>query len=389
MKTLLPCLLALLCLGADATLAALAQAPVLTIVQPTADVYLLGPTELVADVSPSTVHVADVTFFVEGQQVCKVTSRPFKCSYDAGSSTGSRTVRVVATLAGGGRLVETVRTKGFNLAHSVAVEAILVPVHVTDDRGRFVQGLQQSQFKVLEDGVPQDVTSFLAENAPGSLLLALDISGSMGPAVGELKSATSQFLQSLRPTDRVTLTGFSNSLFVLAPATADAAAREAALERLHPAGSTALYDSMIRGVELLKPQSSPRAMVVFTDGDDDASLATLDGVRLALQSNDVVLYFIAQGRADRDQALRTELTKLATETGGAAYFSSRMSSLQEHFANIVADLSHQYVLGYSPKRDLGDGAWRNINVQVDDRDRKLTVRARKGYLAVHRGSGTP
>jgi VWFA-related protein len=87
--------------------------------------------------------------------------------------------------------------------------------------------------------------------------------------------------------------------------------------------------------------------------------------------------------------LRTELAKLAAETGGAAYFSSRMSSLQEHFANIVADLSHQYVLGYSPKRDLGDGAWRKITVQVEDKDRKLTVRARQGYLAVHRGSGTP
>lgn len=383
MKTLLPGVLALICLASDA------QAPVLTIVRPTADEYLIGPTELVADVSPATVHVADVTFTVNGQQVCTLTSRPFRCPFDAGNQTVTRTVRVVATLAGGGRLIETVRTKGLNLAQAVAVEAILVSVHVTDDRGRFVEGLQQSQFKVLEDGVPQDITSFLAENAAGSVLLALDISGSMGPAVGELKSATSQFLQSLRPTDRVTLTGFSNSLFVLAPATADAAARRAALEQLHPAGGTALYDSMIRGVELLKPQSSPRAMVVFTDGDDDASLATLDGVRSALQSNDAVLYFIAQGRADHDEALRTSLAKLATETGGAAYFSSRMSSLQEHFASIVADLSHQYVLGYSPKRDLGDGAWRKISVQVEDRDRKLTVRARQGYLAVHRGSGTP
>ena len=389
MKKWLPAVFALICLARDATPAALAQAPVLTIVQPTADAYLLGPTELVAEVTPATVKVVDVTFFVTGQPVCKVTTRPFKCAWDAGNQTVSRTVRVVATLAGGARLIETVRTKGINLAQAAFAEVILVSVHVTDDRGRFVEGLQQSQFKVLEDGVPQDITSFLAENAASSLLLALDISGSMGPAVGELRNATAQFLQSLRPADRVTLTGFSNSLFVLAPATANAAARQAALDQLHPMGGTALYDSMIRGVELLKPQSSPRAMVVFTDGDDDASLATLDGVRSTLQSNDVVLYFIAQGRADRDEVLRTALIRLATETGGAAYFSSRMSSLQEHFANIVTDLSHQYVVGYSPKRDLGDGAWRKITVQVEDRDRKLTVRARQGYLAVHRGSGTP
>ena len=384
MRTLLSGTLALICLGTAAGPAELEQTPVLTITRPTADDFLIGQTELVAEVSPATVHVVDVTFVVDGKQVCKVTSRPFKCPFDAGNQTGAKTVRVRATLPSGIPLTETVRTKGISLAQNVAVDVILVSVHVTDDRGRFVDGLQQSQFKVIEDGVPQDVTSFLAENAPSSLLLALDISGSMSPAVGELRSATSQFLRSLRPADRVTITGFSNSLFVLAPATSDAAARQAALEELHPAGATALYDSMIRGVELLKPQSSPRAMVVFTDGDDDASLATLDGVRSTLQSNDVVLYFIAQGRADRDEALRTALTKLATETGGAAYFSSRMSSLQEHFANIVEDLSHQYVLGYSPKRDLGDGAWRKITVHVEDRDRKLTVRARQGYLAVHR-----
>ena len=88
MKTLFPCVLALLCLGSDSRPAAPAlQAPVLTIVRPTADEYLLGPTELVADVSPPTIHVVDVTFVVNGRQVCKVTTRPFKCAYDAGSGT--------------------------------------------------------------------------------------------------------------------------------------------------------------------------------------------------------------------------------------------------------------------------------------------------------------
>ena len=172
---------------------------------------------------------------------------------------------------------------------------------------------------------------------------------------------------------------------MLAPATADAAARQAALDKLYPTGGTALYDSMIRGIELVKAQGSPRAMLVFTDGDDDASLATLDGVRSAVQASDVVLYLVAQGRAERDAALRTQLTKVVAETGGAAYFAPRMSNVREHFAEIVADLAHQYVLVYTPKRDLGDGAWRKIAVQVDDKDHHYTVRARQGYFAVHRG----
>ncbi|MFI5179382.1 MAG: VWA domain-containing protein [Vicinamibacterales bacterium] len=385
MRTRPPIAVVLFCVAIGVTPLAQAPTPTLRIDQPTAAAKLLRPTDLSAEVSPASVAVTDVTFFVNGQPVCKLTARPFKCTWDAGQSPTARNIRVVATFPDRPRLIATLRTRGLDLSQSVAVEAILVSVHVTDDHGRFVEGLRQPQFRLLEDGVAQDITSFLAEDAPASLLLELDISGSMEPAVGELRAATAHFLQSLRPADRITLTGFSNSLWVLAPASADAAARQAALDDLHPMGATALYDSMIRGVELLKPQSSPRAMVVFTDGDDDASLATLDGVRSALESNDVVLYLIAQGRAEKEEALRAALTKVATETGGAAYFSSRMSSLQGHFAEIVNDLSHQYILGYTPKRDLGDGAWRKIAVQVDDKDHKLTVRSRQGYLANHRG----
>ena len=360
------------------------QLPTLRVVQPTTGSYLLGSSDLVAEVLPPDVKVADVTFFVDGQPVCRLESRPFKCTWDAGNRPGARDVRVVATLGDGSRLRQTVRTKGLDLAEAVAVEAILVSVHVSDEHGRFVDGLRQPQFRLLEDGVMQDITSFIAEDAAASVLLELDISGSMSSAVGELTAATQGFLHSLRPADRVTLTGFSTSLFVLAPATTDSAAREAALEKLHPAGRTALYDSMIRGVELLKSQASPRALVVFTDGDDNSSLATLDGVRSTLESNDVVLYIIAQGRAAEDQTLRKAIKQVAEETGGAAYFSSRISSLQSHFAEIAYDLRHQYVLGYTPKRDLGDGAWRKITVRVDDPDRKFTVRSRQGYLAVHR-----
>ena len=87
MKRLLPCVFALLCLGGGSAPAALAQAPVLTIVQPTAETYLLGPTELIADISPATIHVVDVTFVVDGQLICRVTSRPFKCPFDGGSRT--------------------------------------------------------------------------------------------------------------------------------------------------------------------------------------------------------------------------------------------------------------------------------------------------------------
>ena len=364
-----------------------AQTPILRIIHPTDREYLIGPSDLVAEVAPNPAGAVEVTFFVDGTQVCRTASRPFRCSFDAGNRGATRTVRVTALLADGTRLVKTVRSMGLDLSQSSSVEAVLVPVHVSDDRGSLVEGLKASQFRLIEDGVPQTISGFLAEEAAVSVLLALDISGSMTPAVTELRAAAGGFLQSLRPTDQITLAGFNNGLFLLAPPTAGPAALLAALDRLRPFGKTALFDSMIRAADLLRPEPAPRALVVFTDGDDISSLATVEGVRAALQTQDVLLYMIGQGKAEQNRELRTRLTSLAVETGGAAYFSSRMSSLRGHFADIVNDLSHQYLLSYVPLRDLGDGGWRKIDVQVQAGPVKVSVRARQGYLAVRRSGG--
>ena len=358
--------------------------PSVRIVAPTSHEMLIGPSEIVAEIIPGSLAVRDVIFQVDGIQVCKIERAPYRCQWDAGGRTTPRSVRVVATPVEGTRLVATLRTKGLDMVQSSGVDAVVVTAHVTDNRDKFVDGLPLETFRVFEDGVEQKVTSMLAENAPINLLMALDVSGSMEAAVGELRAASSSFLQAMRPKDRVTLAGFNNGLFVLAPATAEPQARLAALERLQPSGGTALYDSMIRGAELIRPQSTPRAMVVFSDGDDVSSLGTLETARTAIQGADIVLYFIAQGKAERDPKLRASYEQLARETGGGAYFSSRMSSVREHFAEIVEELAHQYILVYTPKRDLGDGAWRKIAVQAQDKDRKYNVRARQGYFAIKR-----
>jgi|SoiMethySBSTD1v2_1073268.scaffolds.fasta_scaffold260967_2 Mg-chelatase subunit ChlD len=377
--------LAAVALAVVGLLPAQAAPPSVRIIAPTSDSMLIGPSDFVAEIIPGSLAVRDVVFQVDGVQVCKIERAPYRCQWDAGDRTNARSVRVVATPVEGVRFAAAVRTKGLHMAQSSGVDSVVVTAHVTDDRDKFVDGLPLGAFRVLEDGVEQKVTSMLSEDAPINLLMALDVSGSMAPAVGELRAAASSFLQALRPKDRVTLAGFNNGLFVLAPATADSPARLAALEGLLPSGGTALYDSMIRGVELIRSQSTPRAMVVFSDGDDVSSLGTLETARMAIQGADAVLYFIAQGKADRDPALRASYQQLARETGGDAYLSTRMSAVREHFAEIVEELAHQYVLVYTPKRDLGDGAWRKIAVQVQDKDRKYNVRARQGYFALKRG----
>jgi Ca-activated chloride channel family protein len=370
--------------GAAALPAGQQAAPELIIVSPEPDTVLRGQTVLVAEVRPASVPVREVVFFVGGERVCVVAAPPFHCTWEAGAGT-PRDVRVEAHLADGTRLVRALRTRSAGLAFQASADSVLLSVHVRDRNKRFIRGLDASSFRVLEDGIPQDVLSFSPDSVAGDVLVALDVSGSMKPALVELRAAAGGFLASLRPTDAVTVAAFNTSLYVLSHRGSDLATRLAALDGLRASGDTALYDVMIQAADLMKGSGARRAVVMLTDGDDVSSRSSLSGVRVALQSSDVVLYIIAQGKAAVDPHLRDQITTLALETGGAAFFAPRMSSLKDHFAEIVEELTSQYVLGYAPRRPFGDGGWRQITVEMTDRSKRYEVRARQGYLAVRRG----
>lgn len=366
-------------------------APAVAVVQPDASAVLRGRVSLEAAVTPSSVPVRSVTFFVDGQQVCRVLDQPYACPFEAGVTPAARSVRVVAELNDGHRLVATRRTNArvAALVFTAAVDAVTVPVRVVDRRGRFVQGLTADRFSLMEDGAPQDVSTILSEDTPTSLVLALDMSASMQNELDELKRAAGAFLDGVRPGDRVSVAAFNSGLFVLARAESDARARRAALDRLRPWGNTALHDSLIRAAELVRTQPAPRAVVAFTDGEDVSSTATVDAVRGAFQANDVALYLVVQGDEPRRDSPGGVLAQVAEETGGGAWYAGHMSDLRDRFSAIVTDLSGRYVLSYTPHKPLGDGGWRQLSVRVvGDDARDFDVRARLGYLAVDRESGT-
>jgi VWFA-related protein len=357
------------------------------ILTPTGASAISGRTMFSVDVAPADLPVHGVTFFVDGQEACRVAVRPFQCAWDAGLKVNARNIRAVADLADGRRLVETRRTPDAPTFFSTAADAIFVPVHVFDahDGNRVVQHLEKNDFQLLEDGVLQDISTVLVEDTPIHLFLALDVSGSMAPALAELRKSAGGFLASLRPIDAITLAAFNEHMALLAPPATDLPTAEAALARLRSTnGSTALYDAVIRAIGVLASQPGPRAIVAFTDGDDDASYSTMDAVRRALQTNDVAFYLVAQGKASDDKTLRNAWSALARETGGEAWFGPKMTDLAAHFSSVTEDLSGQYVLAYSPKKPLGDGAWRQISVGVPSRGTRYAVRAREGYLAVSR-----
>jgi Ca-activated chloride channel family protein len=363
--------------------------PEIVILSPASDAVLSGRVTLEAELRPPGTAVREVIFYVDGARACAFTAPPFRCEWDTGSKDTPRDVRVVADLSADLRVARTIRTQQPTRVFRASADSVAVSVHVRDRSGRPVRGLDQKSFRVFEDGMQQDLLSFSAETAATDVVVALDGSGSMETSLPELKIAAADFLRALRPSDAVTVAVFNTALSILSRRGAPLADRLAALDDLRAAGSTALYDTMIQAVEILRGPVVRRALVILTDGDDRSSRASSQGARVALQSSDVILYVIAQGKGASDRALRDQLTALAAETGGSAFFAERMSSLKEHFTEIVDELASHYVLGYVPRRPYGEGGWRRITVEMTDADRRYRVRARSGYLAVRRAGTRP
>ena len=353
--------------------------PTLRIASPTEDAIIAGPTRLVAIIEPASAarKVREVIFFADAQQVCKVVRQPFECDWDAGERINPHHIRASAVLQGGGRISSTVQTKGLDIAEEVDVDVVQVTAVVTDGDGRFVKGLKESDFVIYEDDKPQPLSNFAAENIPLEMVVAVDVSASMQDALPLVKEHAKKFLSGLRPKDQVTLLAFNENMFTLAKRSTDQAFRERAIDLMDPWGGTALYDTIIRSVDLLGRQPGRRAIVLFSDGDDQSSRAPLDMAIRKAEGSDAIIYAIGQGRAVRSPELQKLMRQLARVTGGRPFFKEDSESLNEIFEEILEDLRNQYVLGYAAPSSQRNGQWHEIRVKAGNG--KYTVRARQGY----------
>ena len=350
----------------------------LAISSPAEGSYITGPVLLqVRAKSPAAIRT--VTFFADGRSVCTVARPPFECNWDAGPGLREHVIRAVATLADGARLVATSRTRSAGYVEAVEVEVVQVTTTVTDDEGRFVKGLTRNQFRVKEDGVAQRLTAFAGENTPLEIVVAIDVSHSMSDAMPTLKAAVRAFLSALRPADQVTLLAFNDNILTLARRATDPALRLRAVDRLAPWGGTALYDAMIIALNTVGKQPGRRALVVFSDGEDQNSVATLKRVESRLETSDATIYTIGLGRSIKDQDLAQVLARMSQMSGGRSFLLDDISELETVFADIVEELSNQYLLSYASSNDARDGTWRKITVELPGL--KHHVRHRQGYRA--------
>ncbi len=352
--------------------------PQVAIIAPEADAYLSGLTSLRASVDPPDA-VKIVTFFVDGRQVCEIAAPPFECQWEAGSNVRAHQVRMVVSLATGGRIVRVLRTKGLAFTDAVDVDAVQVTVTVTDESGQYVPKLPRSAFRVFEDERAQTISNFASEDVPLELVVAVDVSGSMTPVMPKVRKAVKDFLAAVPTRDEVTIVGFNDVVFPASRKSTSLPERMAAVDRLATWGATALYDAIIQGVDMLGRQAGRRAMVVFSDGEDQGSHVTLEDVERRLQASDVTLYIIAQGRGITHEYLRKVMQRLSTPTGGRVFATDNIDRLQDAFSDLLDELSNQYLLGYQPTNTRRDDTWRQIRVEVEG---QKGVRARSGYRAV-------
>ncbi len=350
----------------------------LEIISPEKAEYVRGSITIEAAFEPGKRAVKRLIFFGDGKLLCELEAAPYKCPFDAGQDVRSHLIRVVAEFEQGPRLVRNVRTpklaSGFSFRSGVRV--VLVPATVTR-KGKFVAGLSVDAFRVYENGVQQEITSFAAHEAPVEFVVAVDASGSMTKRMPEVKRAVRRFLSLLRPVDRITLLSFNNEIYTLSRPNAEPEERLRALAQIVPFGTTSLYDAIARSLQILEKRPGKRAVVVFTDGEDRSSQMSLTDIETMVESGNSVLFMISPKNAIEDDRLRKMLERLSERSGGRALLDEKIENLEQAFRDVYQEIRSQYLLTYSPSRQDLDDRWRSIEIELTIKGHKIT--GREGY----------
>jgi len=268
---------------------------------------------------------------------------------------------------------------------------VLIPVSVSDPLNRFVTGLDKENFKVYEEKVEQEVSQFSSEDAPLSVGLVFDTSGSMGAKLQKSRQAVTQFLKTANPEDEFFLVQFNDRPELTVPFTPDSEELQNRLTFVQSKGRTALLDGIYMAMNQMKKARNPRkAILLISDGGDNSSRYTESEVRNAVREADVQIYAIGifepisgRGRTPEELAGPGLLTELSEQTGGRHFAVDNLAELPDVAAKIGLELRNQYVLGYVPKNTARDGKYRRVQVKLVKTNGLPPLRAmfRTGYYA--------
>ena len=273
-------------------------------------------------------------------------------------------------------------------ALKVDVDLVLVPVTITDPMNRLVTGLEKENFQLFEGSASQDIRTFSSEDAPVSLGVIFDSSGSMSSKMERAKEAVIEFFKTANPQDEFFMITFNDEPDEITDFTSSVDEIQNKLVFAVPRRRTALLDAIYMGVCKMRQAKYPKkALLIISDGGDNHSRYTENEIRSLVKEADVMIYAI--GLYDRyasaiEERLGPQLLSDITElTGGRAFTIDNPNDLGDVATKIGVELRNQYVLGYRPSKVVRDGKWRKIKVKLLPPKGlpPLRVYARTGYYA--------
>jgi Ca-activated chloride channel family protein len=261
----------------------------------------------------------------------------------------------------------------------------IVPVVATviDEEGRFVPGLEQDQFTILDNGMPQDITFFQNDILPFTAVVMLDYSASMTANLDRLQAAAEQFVLRMIPEDKGQVGSFSDKIQFSGTFTNDRDDLIFALRDLQFGNPTRLYDAINESMAMLRDVERRKVVLVFTDGDDTASRVGMGDVLDRAKEEEVMVYAIGLESEffNGQRRVRTRpdrgLKRLAEETGGGYFELKKTDDLAPTFTRVAQELHSQYTLGFTPT--VLDGREHKLVVRI--KTPGMTVRARRTYIA--------
>lgn len=265
---------------------------------------------------------------------------------------------------------------------------------VLDGSGKSVQTLDKDAFRVYEDGVPQTIASFRHEDLPVSLGLLIDSSGSMYDKRAAVDKASVDFVKLSNPEDEAFLVDFSWEAYIDQDFTNNIDKLQQGLGYIKSSGGTAIYDALVASADYLSRNAKhpKQVLLVVTDGEDNASSATLEQTIRRIQDLDgPVIYCVGLlfgDDTDRRESrhARRVLETLAEQTGGAAYFPKSVKDVDAIAAEVAQDIRTQYTISYHSTKSPTLGGYREVHVEAKGKGfSKLSVRTRSGYYPKVKG----
>jgi VWFA-related protein len=277
------------------------------------------------------------------------------------------------------------------LTIAAGVDLVVFNVTVSDEQGRYVFGLQPGDFLVREEGQPQEIRLFNAEDTPASVGIILDNSGSMLDKRREVARAAIAFADAAGPGDELFVVNFNENVYFGLPLpilfTNDVRQLRAALLTAPP-GLTALYDGVAAGLAHLESAARARqALVVLSDGGDNASQRSLEDLLQIVHGSSATIFTIGlydETNRDRNPGV---LRRLSRESGGRAYFPDSLDDLEDVWIDIAGGIRSQYTIGYHSTNRSRDGAFRRVTIAAIRSGKPgLRVTTRDGYVAPDDGT---